>query len=127
MNKKIMVVDDVPLASFFITQGLKEAGFTNVYEFNDSAEAWNEYAQGLLGDEAFDLVITDLNMPELDGMDFLKQIKGDPISALTPVIIASADHDPLILREAYESGALDYFTKPIDIEKLVQKIKELFA
>jgi two-component system chemotaxis response regulator CheY len=122
-----MVVDDVPLASFFITSALKAAGFTNVFEYSDSAEAWNEFAQALLRDEEFDLVITDLNMPELDGMDFLKQIKSDHMSESTPVIIASADHDPIIIREAYESGAYDYFTKPIDTNALIESIKKLFV
>jgi two-component system chemotaxis response regulator CheY len=124
-NKKIMVVDDVALATFFIASHLEESGFENVHTFEDSTEAWNEFAQALLIDEGYDLIITDLNMPGLDGMDFLKQIKSDPMSAKTPVIIASADYDPIVIKEAEDNGSCGYFTKPIDLETLKMKIKEV--
>ena len=126
MDKKIMVVDDVMLATYFITSHLEESGFTNIHSFNDSAEAWNDFAQSLLQDEGYDLIITDLNMPELDGMDFLKQIKSDPLSKKTPVIVVSADHDPLVINEAKENGAEGYFTKPIEFELLEEKVRSLF-
>jgi two-component system chemotaxis response regulator CheY len=120
-----MVVDDVALATFFIASHLRDNNFTNVFTYQDSAEAWNDFAQALLIDEGFDLIITDLNMPELDGMDFLKQIKSDPLSAKTPVLIASADHDPIVIKEAIDNGSDGYFTKPIDLKKLEKKVKEL--
>ena len=126
MDKKILIVDDVMLATYFIKSHLEESGFTNIHCFNDSAEAWNDFAQSLLQDEGYDLVITDLNMPELDGMEFLKQIKSDTMCEKTPVIIVSADHDPIVMEEAKNLGALDYFTKPIEMDRLEQRIRALF-
>ncbi len=126
MNRKILVVDDVMLATFFITNHLEESGFTNVHSFNDSTEAWNDFTQSLLGGDPYELVITDLNMPELDGMDFVRRIKSDPLSKDTHVFIVTADHDPLVMEEAGSHGVDAYLTKPVDLEDLEQTIKSIF-
>lgn len=126
LNKKIVIVDDVLLALKMVSNHLVKLGFTNLHEFTESAEAWEFFVESQLNDEPVDLILTDLNMPGLDGMDLLKQIKSDEMSEDVKVIIISADHDPLVIDEALENGADEYVTKPVDFDQLIDKIDFVF-
>ncbi len=126
LNKKILIVDDVPMSLTFLNKELVKLGFTNIIQFSDSVEAWEAFAQAQLSDNPFDLVMTDLNMPGLDGVEFVAQIKNDEMSKDTKIIIVSADHDPLIIDEAMEIGVEEYITKPINSEELKDKLEFVF-
>lgn len=121
-----MIVEDVQMSLAMVTNHLKSQGFTNFFGFTESAEAWEFFAESQLSDEPVELVLTDLNMPGLDGMDLLKNIKTDKLSKDAKVIIISADHDPLVIDEAMENGADEYLTKPVDFELLDEKIDFVF-
>jgi len=122
LNKKILIVEDVQMSLTLLTNHLKAKGYTNYFGFTESAEAWEFFAESQLSDEPVELVLTDLNMPGLDGMDLLKNIKTDELSKDAKVIIVSADHDPLVIDEAMENGADEYLTKPVDFGLLDEKI-----
>lgn len=126
LNKKILIVDDVPMSLAFLNKELVKLGFNNIAQFSDSVEAWEAFAEAQLSDNPFDLVMTDLNMPGLDGMEFVKQIKNDEMSKDTKIMIVSADHDPLIIDEAMEIGVEEYLTKPINAEELKDKLEFVF-
>lgn len=126
LNKKILVVDDVPMSLVYLTNQLEKMGYTNITKFSDSVEAWEDFAQAVLTDHPYDLVITDLNMPGLDGMDFISQIKNDDMSKDTNIIVVSADHDPLVIDEAMDLGVSGYVTKPIDLNELQEQLEFAF-
>lgn len=126
LNKKILIVDDIQMSVAYLMKQLKGLGYLNITEFTDSVEAWEAFAEAQLSDEPFDLVITDLNMPGLDGMDFIAQIKNDEMSKDTKIIVVSADHDPLVIDEAIEKGVAEYITKPVDADELADKLKFVF-
>lgn len=126
LDKKILLVDDVAMSVMFLSKELTKIGFTNLHEFTDSIEAWESFAGAQLSDNPYDLVITDLNMPGLDGMEFVAQIKNDEMSKNTKIIIVSADHDPLVIDEAMEIGVEEYITKPIIASELEDKMKFVF-
>ncbi|MFQ5687631.1 MAG: response regulator [Candidatus Scalindua sp.] len=69
------------------------------------------------------LVILDLNLPKVDGIDVLKFIKRDSRYCSVPVIILSTSSDQNTIDEAYENGANGYFTKPDSYEELVEKVQ----
>jgi two-component system, response regulator len=80
------------------------------------------------GDEIgpqIDLVILDLNLPKVHGMDVLKFIKRNSMFRSIPVIILSTSSDEKTIKEAYENGADGYITKPISYDDFVEKIKTL--
>lgn len=126
LEKKILVVDDIPMSVAYLVKQLKSLGFSNIIQFTDSVEAWESFAQAQLSDNPYDLVITDLNMPGMDGMDFIAQIKNDEMSKETKVIIVSADHDPLVIDEAMDLGVAEYITKPINSDELKDKMEFVF-
>lgn len=126
LDKKILIVDDIPMSVAYLMKQLKGLGYTNIIEFTDSVEAWEAFAEAQLSDQPFDLVMTDLNMPGLDGMDFIAQIKNDEMSKDTKIIVVSGDHDPLVIDEAIEKGVAEYITKPVNAEELADKLKFVF-
>lgn len=126
LEKKILVVDDIPMSVAYLVKQLKSLGFSNIIQFTDSVEAWESFAQAQLSDNPYDLVITDLNMPGMDGMDFIAQIKNDEMSKETKIIVVSADHDPLVIDEAMDLGVAEYITKPINLDELKDKMEFVF-
>jgi two-component system chemotaxis response regulator CheY len=122
-KKKIIIVEDSEFSRLLIDVKLKNAGFTNTHLPSSSVEAWEQIAQAQLSDHPFDLVISDLNMPDLDGMDLLSKIKDDPMSEKLKVIIVSADADKPIQNIALSLGASAYVTKPFVPEELIKVVK----
>ena len=124
--KKILIVDDSSMSLTFLKSALSKLGFTNVEAFLDSVEAWESFAEAQISDEPFDLILTDLNMPGLDGMDFVSQIKNDEMSKETKIVVISADADPLVIDEAMNKGVIEYIVKPINLDILKEKIEFIF-
>lgn len=76
----------------------------------------------LSGEQTFDLVLLDLNMPKISGLDVLKQFRFMDTSANMPVLMLSADALPDTIKKCMEAGANDYLTKPIHATALLEKI-----
>jgi len=102
---------------------LKKHGFTNIVLPDTSIEAWEKIANGVLSDDPFELVLTDLNMPGLDGMDLISKIKEDPMSAHIRVIVISADADDSVIGIVKTLGALVYLTKPVVFKELIAVVE----
>jgi pilus assembly protein CpaE len=116
---KLLVVDDEPSVRKLLKRFFEARGY-------DVAVADN----GLMGwtatrDEAPDLVVSDVAMPEMDGYELVRTIRRNPSTAAIPVILLSAHSEANELVAGYESGADDYVTKPVDMEVLGLKIDAL--
>lgn len=107
---KILIVDDDPITPLIIAKSLSLKGY--FVETADSAIAGAE----LMKKEHFSLVITDLNMPEVNGLEFLLWIKQNSPKSL--VIIITAGGSSEIKKFANQKGALGYYEKPIDLKEL---------
>jgi len=64
------------------------------------------------------LILLDLNMPGVDGLEVCRYIKRDPIAGRTPVIMVTAEDSPTVQAKAREAGASDYLVKPVDVDRL---------
>ncbi|MBT4790994.1 MAG: response regulator [Halobacteriovoraceae bacterium] len=123
LNHKIIIVEDNEFSRILVVSKLKKHGFTNLSYPESSVEAWEQIAEAQLSDEPFDLVITDLNMPDLDGMDLISKIKEDPFSESIKVMVISADADQYIIDITKSLGAVAYMTKPVVEEELVAVVE----
>ncbi|MBR07233.1 MAG: hybrid sensor histidine kinase/response regulator [Rickettsiales bacterium] len=112
----IMLTDDNSDFRFYLKDNLKE--FYNIYEAPNGKEAWKK----ILANQP-DLVVTDIMMPELNGIELCKKIKNDPRTAHIPVILLTAHYSDDQKLEGFEAGAIEYITKPFNFEILVQAIK----
>lgn len=115
--KKILIVDDDASHRIMIKATLLEYGY-EIFEASDGSEA-----VAMVGKRFFDLIMLDLKMKNMDGVEALKQIK--KISPAIPVLIMTAYASVQTAVEALKLGAIDYLMKPLDIEKVIQTIDKV--
>jgi two-component system chemotaxis response regulator CheY len=117
VNKRILVVDDANLVRRFYRDALERAGFT-VDEALNGVEALEHIL-----DETFDLVIVDVNMPQMDGFTFVKALRRQaaPMSSI-PALIISTEAGPQDKAAARATGANFYLVKPISQAALVKHV-----
>lgn len=120
-NTKFLVVDDFSTMRRIIKNLLKELGFNNVEEAEDGAEALAK-----LRGENFDFVITDWNMPNMDGLALLQAIRADERLKTIPVLMVTAEatRDNIII--AAQAGASGYVVKPFTAATLGEKLDKIF-
>ena len=113
MDKKILIIDDEPNIRSLMVQGLSLEGF-EVFSAADGNTGLE-----ILKKNKPSLIFLDLNLPQISGLEILKQIK--LISPETVVIMLSGGQDEDVAKEAIELGAYDYVTKPISLRKLIDE------
>jgi len=115
----ILLAEDNPVNQEVVFEILKRAGH-KVEVANDGEEALD----ALAGDQEYDLILLDMNMPKVSGLDVLKRFRFMDTSASTPVLMLSADVLEKTVRECIDAGANDYITKPVRASELLDKIAE---
>ena len=126
-DRPLLIAEDSILLQKMIDDSLERAGFTNVTNFNNGQEAWN-YLRNLSHDpdlyDKVSLVITDIEMPEMDGHRLTKLVKDDPRLKHLPVVIFSSLIDDQMRIKGEQLGADEQLTKP-EIGNLVHVIDKL--
>ena len=115
---KIMIVDDEPLNVMTFRQHLKMEGYEKFVTTSDAREALH-----LLRNELPDVLLLDIRMPEVSGLDILRVIGLDPILQHIPVLILTAASDPATRKQALDLGASDFLQKPIDPNELLPRVR----
>ena len=122
---KFLVVDDFSTMRRIVRGLLKEMGCNNVEEAEDGAVALH-----MLRNTRFDFVVSDINMPNMNGFDLLKAIKADEMLRHLPVLMVTAEARKEDIVLAAQSGASGYIVKPFTkatLEEKVQKIMQKIA
>ena len=119
--KKVLIIDDSKLNRLQAKLTLEKGGFT-VLEL-DNAE---HYFDSLWNDSDIGLVLLDLRLTGMSGVDVLRRMQADSCSPWPPVIIVSANQDATVVAEIISLGAKDYLTKPFEEEALLQRVKKHF-
>lgn len=115
---KIMIVDDEPLNVMTFRQHLKMEGYEHFVTTSDAREALH-----LLRNEKPDVLLLDIRMPEISGLDILRVIGLDPVLQHVPVLILTAASDPATRKQALDLGASDFLQKPIDPNELLPRVR----
>lgn len=121
MKQKILVVDDEPDALEVLGFKLKESGYTPIFA-KDGARAI-----AAARDERPALIVLDLMLPEVDGLEVCKILRRDPATAMIPILMLTAKASEMDRVLGLELGADDYVTKPFSPRELVLRIKKLLA
>jgi two-component system chemotaxis response regulator CheY len=116
MAKKLMVVDDNELIRGMAALILKKAGYT-VVEAANGLDALNK----LDGSEV-DMVITDLRMPLMDGLEFINQLRTVPAYRYLPIAVMSADFQECMRGEVEKAGVSDWISKPFLRHQLIDAV-----
>jgi CheY-like chemotaxis protein len=126
----ILLAEDDEGHAYLIRQNLEEGGIVNrIVHVADGQEAL-DYIQctgayaGRIPNGPL-LLLLDINMPRVDGVEVLRRLKSDPAFEPIPVIMLTTTDDPREVKKCYELGCSSYVTKPVDYEKFTEAIRRL--
>jgi two-component system chemotaxis response regulator CheY len=118
---KFLVVDDFSTMRRIVRNLLKELGFANVDEAEDGAIALQKLQAG-----GFDFVVSDWNMPNMDGLTLLQTIRATPNLKHLPVLMITAEAKKENIIAAAQAGASGYIVKPFTSATLSEKLQKIF-
>ena len=120
-NLKFLVVDDFSTMRRIVRNLLKELGFSNVDEAEDGMAALEKLRGG-----SFDFVVSDWNMPNMDGLTLLQKIRSDETLKKIPVLMVTAEAKKENIVAAAQAGASGYVVKPFTAATLDEKLNKIF-
>ncbi len=118
---KILIVDDFSTMRRIIKNLLRDLGFSNTQEADDGLTALPMLKAG-----SFDFLVTDWNMPGMQGIDLLKAVRADEELASLPVLMVTAEQKREQIIEAAQAGVNGYVVKPFTAQTLKEKIDKIF-
>jgi two-component system chemotaxis response regulator CheY len=121
-NIRFLVVDDFSTMRRIVRNLLKEIGHANVEEAEDGQVALNK-----LKANTFDFVVSDLNMPNMNGFELLRQIRADATLKSLPVLLVTAEAKKEDIVTAAQIGASGYIVKPFTKATLEEKLTKIIA
>lgn len=119
MSKTVLTIDDSASVRQMVAMTLSGAGL-NVLEAANGAEGYAAATSN-----AIDAVLTDINMPVMNGLDFLRKFRQSPAGKGIPVILLTTESDDELKRQAREAGATGWIVKPFKQDQLVALIKKV--
>ena len=121
-SMKILVVDDFQTMRRIVINLLKQLGFSNVAEASDGKIALDKVMS-----EDFDLIISDWNMPNMSGIDFLKHVRADENKKKIPFIMVTAEGKKENVIAAVHAGVSNYIVKPFNAATLREKMTKVIG
>ncbi|MFH1076842.1 MAG: response regulator [Pseudomonadota bacterium] len=113
----ILVIDDMGLMRKIVRKQLAGLGFTNIIEAENGNDGLAKLASARI-----DLILCDWNMPNMNGLDFLKSVKNDPKLKHIPFIMVTAERQKVQVLAAVKAGASGYLAKPFTPESLKEQM-----
>ena len=119
MDSDILVVDDSAAIRKILTRVLRQTGMAiqTIYEAGDGQEA-----MAVVADHRIDLVLSDINMPKMDGLQLLASLKGSPKWNHIPVVMITTEGGETKVAEAVKLGATGYVRKPFTADQIKEKL-----
>ena len=118
---KILVVDDFSTMRRIVKNLLKQLGFEHIDEAEDGEQAFSK-----LQNDNYGFMISDWNMPNMDGLELLKKVRSDPDLKELPVLMVTAEAEKEKVITAIQAGVNNYVVKPFTGEILKEKMDKIF-
>ena len=132
-NKSILLVEDNPDDELLALRALKKNNIqSKVVVVRDGLEAVNylfakgEYAERDINDTP-EVILLDLKLPKLDGIEVLKNIRDNPITCMIPVVMLTSSNEDKDIMNAYKVGVNSFICKPVDFERFLDATKQISA
>lgn len=119
MTKKALIVDDSGVMRQVVSYSLREAGF-DVTEANDGKQAL-----GCLDGMKYDVIITDLNMPVMDGVTFITHARKHATNGFVPILMLTTESQETKRQQGKAAGATAWLVKPVDSQKLLAVVSKV--
>jgi len=120
-NIKILVVDDFSTMRRIVKNVLKQLGFENLDEAEDGVQALSKLRSG-----GYSFVVSDWNMPNMDGLELLKEVRKDPALKDLPILMVTAEAEKDKVVTAIQAGVNNYVVKPFTAEVFKEKMDRVF-
>jgi two-component system chemotaxis response regulator CheY len=120
-KKTILTVDDSRTMRDMLASALTQSGY-RVVQADDGVQAID-----MLANETPDVIITDINMPRLDGFGFIEEVRNNPKYRAIPILVLTTENSPEMKERARRSGATGWLVKPFDTAKLTDAIRRVGA
>lgn len=121
MGKSVLVVDDCATTRRLVGLYLKQKGYVPIQAENGL------HALEKLAHERVDLIITDMNMPQMDGVALTRMVKQDRAYGTIPVLMLTTEDAEQERKNGLAAGAAAYLTKPVSQERLIEEVRRLLA
>ena len=121
LSLKVLIVDDFSTMRRIIKNLLKQIGYKSIDEAEDGVQALSK-----LQDGGYGLVVSDWNMPNMDGLDLLKAVRQDPAIKDLPVLMVTAEAEKDKVITAIQAGVNNYVVKPFTGEILKERLDKIF-
>lgn len=117
-----LIVDDSSVMRKIVERALRQAGLSlaNVFEAASGVEALD-----ILREQRVDLILSDINMPNMDGLEFLRQLRAQDLAPDVPVVMITTEGSEDHVREAIVAGAQGYIRKPFTAEQVKERVLPL--
>ncbi len=128
---EILLVEDNPNDAELALRALKKNNLANnVIKVSDGEEALDYIfaRKSFRSTHKFNiprLILLDLKLPKVDGLEVLKILKSDPVTKLIPVVVLTSSHEERDLIESYRLGVNSYIVKPVDFEKFIDSVRDI--
>jgi two-component system, chemotaxis family, chemotaxis protein CheY len=119
-EKKILVVDDSVAIRQQVGIALRQAGYA-VIEAEDGEQGLEQLAK----ESGFSLIICDVNMPRMNGLEMLETLKRNPAHALLPVVMLTTEGQPALIDRAKKAGAKGWIVKPFKAELMLSAVRRI--
>jgi two-component system chemotaxis response regulator CheY len=119
---QVLIVEDSPMMRQLLVFALSRVKNLRVTEADDGVDGLRK-----LAGSRFDIILTDINMPIMDGLKLVKRVRTDPTHRDTPIIIITTEGSDEDRQRAMQLGANAYITKPIQAPQVIAKVKELLG
>jgi two-component system chemotaxis response regulator CheY len=117
-----LLVEDSPMMRQLLAFALYRIKGLTVVESDDGVDALRKLSKG-----RFDIIVTDINMPLLDGLKLVQRVRSDPVHKDTPIVVVTTDSASDDKDRAFELGANAYITKPIQASQVIATIRQLLG
>lgn len=124
-DSSILLVDDSLAMRQTVKNILNAAGYRNIHIASDGKEALGRINTAAQHGEMFRVIFLDWNMPEMDGLEFLKACRADPRTKNVAIVMLTAVSDQKSVVTAMNSGATSYITKPVSSDTLLKKLGQV--
>ena len=115
-----LIVEDSPMMRQLLVFALARVKNLRVTEADDGVDGLRKLASA-----RFDIIITDINMPIMDGLKLVKRVRSDPTHSSTPIVIITTEGSQEDRQRALQLNANAYITKPIQAPQVISKVKDL--
>ncbi len=123
---KVLVVDDFKTMRKIVMGALQQGGLTQVTEADDGATAWPLFEDAAASGAPYGLIVSDWNMPKMQGIELLKKVRAHPAGKALPFVLVTAEAEQKNIVEAVQAGVSNYIVKPFTPATFLEKIQAVY-